>query len=76
MAASREATAAVTADHSPAAHVQGLEPATQALHADDYLNLQPDVSPAMHVSTTFRYAKKPEDLVRARELDVCLLSTL
>ncbi|KAA6416022.1 MAG: PLP-dependent transferase [Lasallia pustulata] len=41
--------------------------ATQAIHADDHLNRGPDVAPALHVSTTFRYASKPEDLIPAQD---------
>ncbi|KAF7718839.1 Cys/Met metabolism, pyridoxal phosphate-dependent enzyme [Penicillium ucsense] len=37
-------------------------PATEALHADDRLNLVPDVAPPMHLSTTFRYSKDPDQL--------------
>ncbi len=50
--------------------IGSLSPATQAIHADDHLNRTEDVAPAMHVSTTFRYADKPEDLVTAKDLDV------
>ena len=59
---SSEVTAASTA--------RPLSAATQAIHADDHLNRAEDVAPAMHVSTTFRYASKPEDLVPAKDLDV------
>ncbi|KAI9876796.1 MAG: hypothetical protein M1830_005697 [Pleopsidium flavum] len=50
--------------------ISTLSPATQAIHADDHLNRAEDVAPAMHVSTTFRYASKPEDLVPAKDLDI------
>jgi hypothetical protein len=36
--------------------------ATLALHADDRLNLVPDVAPPLHLSTTYRYSDNPEDL--------------
>ena len=39
-----------------------LSPATQAIHADDSLNLVDDVAPPIHVSTTFRYNKDPTQL--------------
>ncbi|KAJ9636408.1 hypothetical protein H2201_003572 [Coniosporium apollinis] len=39
--------------------------ATLAIHADDSLNSSTDVAPALHVSTTFRYAHNPDDLVPA-----------
>ncbi|KAF6226350.1 hypothetical protein HO133_009216 [Letharia lupina] len=43
-------------------------PSTLAIHADDQLNRSTDVSPALHVSTTFRYASNPDDLVPAKDL--------
>jgi cystathionine beta-lyase/cystathionine gamma-synthase len=39
-----------------------LSPATQAVHADDVLNLVDDVAPPIHVSTTFRYNRDPSKL--------------
>ena len=39
-----------------------LSPSTQAIHADDSLNLVDDVAPPIHVSTTFRYNKDPSQL--------------
>ncbi|KAK5197968.1 hypothetical protein LTR99_009386 [Exophiala xenobiotica] len=42
--------------------ISSLSPATQAIHADDPLNLVNDVAPPIHVSTTFRYDKDPERL--------------
>lgn len=57
-------------DRTLNAATRPLSAATQAIHADDYLNRAQDVAPAMHVSTTFRYADKPEDLVPAKDLDV------
>lgn len=41
---------------------EGFLPATRALHADEHLNQYLDVSPAMHVSTTFRYSNEPAKL--------------
>ena len=41
---------------------------TQAIHADDNLNRSSDVAPSLHVSTTFRYASNPSELVSARDL--------
>jgi len=43
---------------------------TLAIHADDDLNRTTDVSPALHVSTTFRYGSNPDDLITAAELVV------
>ncbi|KAL2401744.1 putative trans-sulfuration enzyme [Exophiala dermatitidis] len=42
--------------------IQQLSPATQAIHADDPLNVVDDVAPPIHVSTTFRYDKDPSRL--------------
>ncbi|KAL2823095.1 pyridoxal phosphate-dependent transferase [Aspergillus granulosus] len=43
------------------------QPSTRALHADDYLNLVTDVAPPIHLSTTFRYPKEPENLVLSED---------
>lgn len=45
---------------------------TLAIHADDRLNRTTDVSPALHVSTTFRYSSDPDDLVPAKEVTVSI----
>ncbi|KAL4869771.1 hypothetical protein BDV12DRAFT_167193 [Aspergillus spectabilis] len=42
-------------------------PSTQALHADDYLNLVSDVAPPIHLSTTFRFPKEPENLIPSED---------
>lgn len=42
-------------------------PATQALHADDRLNLVHDVAPPIHLSTTFRYSNNPGELVLSED---------
>ncbi|KAI4277959.1 MAG: hypothetical protein LQ337_001389 [Flavoplaca oasis] len=47
-----------------------LTQATQAIHADDDLNATSDVAPPLHVSTTFRYAGDPEDLVPIAHADI------
>ena len=44
--------------------------ATQAIHADDHLSGSADVSPAMHVSTTFRYSNDPVVLRPVSDDDV------
>ncbi|KAI1608506.1 cystathionine beta-lyase [Exophiala viscosa] len=49
--------------------ISSLSPATQAIHADDPLNLLTDVAPPIHVSTTFRYDKDPERLRPFHERD-------
>ncbi|KAL2823267.1 pyridoxal phosphate-dependent transferase [Aspergillus cavernicola] len=42
-------------------------PSTRALHADDYLNLVTDVAPPIHLSTTFRFPKEPENLIPSED---------
>ena len=42
----------------------GLSPSTRAVHADDhFVGGIADVAPPLHVSTTFHYPGRPEDLV-------------
>jgi hypothetical protein len=48
-----------------------LSLASRSIHADDYINSHRAVAPPLHVSTTFRYAKEPEDLVQSANFDVC-----
>ena len=43
---------------------------TRAVHADDYLQETADVAPAMHVSTTFKYARNPANLKPMADSDV------
>ena len=43
-------------------HLDNVSPATLAVHADDPLNVVSDVAPPVHVSTTFRYPRDPEQL--------------
>lgn len=43
---------------------------TRSLHADDALNVVTDVSPPLHLSTTFRYPKDPSKLVPAADATV------
>ncbi|KAL4806654.1 pyridoxal phosphate-dependent transferase [Aspergillus unguis] len=40
---------------------------TKALHADDYLNLVTDVAPPIHLSTTFRFPRDPENLLPSED---------
>jgi cystathionine beta-lyase/cystathionine gamma-synthase len=42
--------------------LETLSPSTQAVHADDPLNVVDDVAPPIHVSTTFRYDRDPANL--------------
>lgn len=51
---------------------------TLTVHGDDDVNKIPaalqqevsDVAPALHVSTTFRYSRNPDELVEAKDCDV------
>lgn len=43
---------------------------TVALHADDIMNNVTDVSPPIHLSTTFRYTENPDELVPESEAHV------
>ncbi|RVX72674.1 hypothetical protein B0A52_04072 [Exophiala mesophila] len=47
--------------------ISSLSPATAAVHADDPLNIVDDVAPAIHVSTTFRYPRDPNQLFPTHE---------
>ncbi|KAJ5658753.1 Pyridoxal phosphate-dependent transferase major region subdomain 2 [Penicillium longicatenatum] len=44
------------------APLEDVHPSTQALHADDRLNLVTDVAPPIHLSTIFRYPEDPNEL--------------
>ena len=57
-------------DHTPAEGMSSLSLSSQAIHADDFLNVNQDVAPALHVSTTFRYSNNPDKLVPHHQLDV------
>ncbi|KAI0485994.1 pyridoxal phosphate-dependent transferase [Xylaria cf. heliscus] len=45
-----------------ASRLQHLSLSAQTVHADDFLNSHSAVAPPMHVSTTFRYSRNPDDL--------------
>jgi cystathionine gamma-synthase len=47
-----------------------LSLASRSVHADDYTNTHTAVAPPMHVSTTFRYPRNPDELVAWSEVDV------
>lgn len=47
----------------PTTSTPAYNPATIAIHGDNFLNKGTDVAPALHVSTTFRYAPNPDELV-------------
>ncbi|KAL2266594.1 hypothetical protein VTJ83DRAFT_5946 [Remersonia thermophila] len=52
-----------------AAFGRPLALASLSIHADDYTNTHPAVAPPMHVSTTFRYPRNPDELVPWSEAD-------
>lgn len=58
------------------APLNNAHPSTQALHADDRLNLVTDVAPPIHLSTTFRYSNDPNDLVPSEDPVVCTKSLM
>ncbi|KAL1990436.1 hypothetical protein VTN49DRAFT_6275 [Thermomyces lanuginosus] len=41
--------------------------ATLSIHADDRLNIVPDVAPPIHLATTFRYNDNPDELIPEAE---------
>ncbi|KAI0401838.1 Cys/Met metabolism PLP-dependent enzyme-domain-containing protein [Xylaria palmicola] len=45
-----------------ASRLQHLSLSAQTVHADDFLNSHTAVAPPMHVSTTFRYSRNPDEL--------------
>ena len=57
-------------DHAPSQGMSNLSLSSLAIHADDFLNVNQDVAPALHVSTTFRYSGDPDKLVPHHQLDV------
>lgn len=60
-----------------ASRLQHLSLSAQAIHADDFLNSHAAVAPPMHVSTTFRYSRNPEDLGYMKSSSVrCLLARI
>ena len=45
---------------------------TRSLHADDALNVVPDVAPPLHLATTFRYPRDSAALLPVADLEfVC-----
>jgi hypothetical protein len=57
-------------DHSPDHGLATLSLSSKTVHADDYLNKGRDVAPPLHVSTTFRYNRDPDQLKVHRGEDV------
>ncbi len=57
-------------DHRPDPGPANLSLSSKGIHADDYLNKGRDVAPPLHVSTTFRYDRDPDQLKVHRKEDV------
>ncbi|KAH8657630.1 pyridoxal phosphate-dependent transferase [Tricladium varicosporioides] len=57
-------------DDTPSPHFADLSLSSKTVHADDFLNKGQDVAPPLHVSTTFRYNKDPDQLRKWTELDL------
>lgn len=53
-----------------AAFGKQLSLASRSVHADDYINNHQAVAPPLHVSTTFRYSRNPDDLKQWENLNV------
>lgn len=49
---------------------ENLSLATKGIHADDPINLNIDVAPPLHVSTTYRYKSDPTQLDPSREVEL------
>ncbi|KAG9238378.1 pyridoxal phosphate-dependent transferase [Amylocarpus encephaloides] len=56
-------------DHSPSHALSSLSLSSRTVHSDDFLNKGQDVAPPLHVSTTFRYSRNPEELKTWKEHD-------
>jgi hypothetical protein len=59
-----------------AALVKELSLASRSVHADDSINTHSAVAPPMHVSTTFRYSRNPDNLLPWSDHDVKPTPTL
>ena len=68
--ASTNCITSVSHDTEPTSTINPQHQSTLAIHGDDHLNRSTDVAPALHVSTTFRYASNPSELVPAKDLEV------
>lgn len=56
-------------DQLASAFSHPLSIASLSVHADDYINSHQAVAPPLHTSTTFRYARDPDDLEPWKNLD-------
>ncbi|OLN95942.1 putative trans-sulfuration enzyme [Colletotrichum chlorophyti] len=54
----------------PADGLSKLSLATRAVHADDDISAHRAIAPAMHVSTTFKYNRDPDELRSGENIDV------
>lgn len=54
------------------ASLEHLSLSARTVHADDYLNSHQSVAPPMHVSTTFRYNRDPDQLAPWSNINVRL----
>lgn len=54
----------------PADGVSKLSLATRTVHADDGISAHRAIAPALHVSTTFRYNRDPDELRSGDNVDV------
>ncbi|KAM7192235.1 Cys/Met metabolism PLP-dependent enzyme domain containing protein [Naviculisporaceae sp. PSN 640] len=52
-----------------AAFGKELSLSSRSVHADDYINNHQAVAPPLHVSTTFRYSRNPDDLKQWENLN-------
>lgn len=55
-----------------AAFGKELSLSSRAVHADDYINNHQAVAPPLHVSTTFRYSRNPDELKQWENLNASL----
>lgn len=57
-------------DQLASAFGKELSLASRSVHADDYINNHQAVAPPLHVSTTFRYSRNPDELDPWKNLNV------
>ncbi len=74
--AEKQATTTTADATAMASRLQHLSLSAQTIHADDYLNSHQSVAPPMHVSTTFRYNRDPDELRPWVNVNVCFWYSL
>jgi hypothetical protein len=47
-----------------------MAPATQAIHADDFVSSHRAIAPGLHVAVNYRYSRDPHNLVELENNDV------